>query len=474
MPTDVKAVAMLTHLSSRRNQLPDYRSLRSVFLGFLHGLAVLETVKAQCNPGEQNWTVASESDVYNISKALENCPGGLFRVDWNGHIALETTINVSARTSLEITGGNGLDAVVDGGGTMQLFHLEDAVLTLTNITLVNGHGDRGGAIHAQDGSEVHFDGMLVFANNHAVFGGAIRVENSNMSWNGHTTFANNTAAGNSSNGSDGGALSCFGSNMNFSGTTMFQNNSAGEGGGAVRIGSTSTAYWHGNASFVDNRSKGDGGGLMATDNTRVEFHGTTVATGNFAGGRGGAIVLAGHSGRTSLVFNGSTAISNNSAGDVGGGVNVQIQCDVSWDGNMTLSGNMAARDGGAVSVAGDATLKARGTTWFRGNSANGYGGAVYSFGNTIGQTYRGVVFDSNTAARGGAIATFSTGQESQNTYTTCIFTNNIASATGGAVEASVGQDEFIDSSFLDNSAGELGEYGGLFGLQCPPGRGMCT
>ena len=141
---------------------------------------------------------------------------------------------------------------------------------------------------------------------------------------------------------------------------------------------------------------------------------------------------------------------------------------------MTLSGNMAGEDGGAVSVVGDAFLKARGTTLFQENSANGYSGAVYSFGNTIGQTYRGVVFYSNTAARGGAIATFSTGQESQNTYTTCIFTNNIASATGGAVEASVGKDEFIDSSFLDNSAGELGELGGLLGLQCPPGGGMRT
>ena len=289
MPTDVKVVTMFTHLFFRRNQLPDYRSLRSVFLGFLHGLAVSETVKAQCNPGEQTWTVASESDVYSISKALENCPGGLFRVDWNGHITLEKVINVSARTSLEITGVNGLDAVVDGGGTTQLFHLEDAVLTLTNIALVNGHGDRGGAIHAQDGSEVYFDGKLVFANNHAVLGGAIRVENSNMSWDGHTTFANNTADGDIANGPDGGALSCSGSNMNFSGTTVFQNNSAGEDGGAVRIGSSSTAYWHGNTSFVDNRSKNGGGGIMAADNTRVEFQGTTVAKGNFAGTVGGGV-----------------------------------------------------------------------------------------------------------------------------------------------------------------------------------------
>ena len=466
-PADVKAVTMFTHLFSRRNLLPDYRSLRSVFSCFLHGLAVSETVKAQCDPGEQNWIVARESDTYSISKALENCTGGFFRVDWNGHVTLENTINILAQTSLEITGVNGLNAAVDGGGTTQLFHLDDAVLTLTNITLINGHGDRGGAIHAQDGSEVHFHGMLVLTNNHAAEGGAIWVENSKMSWDGHTTFANNMVYGIPFRDPNGGALSCSGSNMNFSGTTMFQNNSAGEAGGAVWVGSASTTYWHGNTNFVDNRSKIYGGGLMATDSTRIEFHGTTVATGNFAAIGGGAFRLAEESLiPTSLVFSGSTTISDNSAGDVGGRIDVRDHCDISWNGNMTLSGNMAAEDGGALSVIGDAiTLNTRGTNLFRGNSANGYGGAVYSFGNTIGQSYKGVVFYSNVTARGGAIATFSSEQESENTYTTCIFTNNVASATGGAVEASVGKEEFVNPSFVDNSAGGLG------GLKCPPGGG---
>ena len=361
---------------------------------------------------------------------------------------------------------------MDGGGITQLFHLEDAALNLTNITLINGHGESGGAIHAQDGSQVHVDGMIIFANNYAASGGAIRIESgSTLSLNGHTTFANNMADGKSPTvGPGGGALSCFESNISSSGITVFVNNSASRDGGAVRIGLRSTANWHGNTSFLDNRSRSKGGGLMASQVSRIEFHGTTVAMGNFAGNDGGAFRMGSDSGiiTTSVVFNGSTTIHNNSAGNLGGAISVHEKCDVSWDGNMTLSENTAANNGGAVSVVGDATLTSRGPTLFRGNSADLSGGGVYSSGNINGQSYDGVVFYSNMAARGGAVATFSTLQQSQNTYTSCIFRNNIASPTGGAVEASVGKDKFIDSSFFDNSAG------GFLGLQCPPGGGMCT
>ena len=291
-----------------------------MFLVFLQALAGWESSKAQCDPGEQIWTVSSALDAYHISKALENCPGGLFRVDWNGHVTVEITINVSAGTSLTINGGKQFDAIVDGGGVTQLFHLENAALTLTNITLINGHGESGGAIHAQDGSQVHLDGMMIFANNFAASGGAIRIENgSTLSLDGHTTFANNTANGDLSI-ADGGALWCRESNIFSSGTTVFVNNSARHGG-AAKIGWSSMAYWHGNTSFINNRAKTYGGGLFEIADTLVQFHGTTVATGTFAGLEGGAFRLGSPLGRTAkLVFNGSTIIHNNSAVALGGAI----------------------------------------------------------------------------------------------------------------------------------------------------------
>ena len=367
---------------------------------------------------------------------------------------METSINITAGTSLAIIGGNDLDAVVDGGGIAQLFYLDNAALNVTNIALVNGRGYQGGAISAKSGSRVHLNGTVVFTDNYASCGDAIYVDSSHLSWEGNITFANNMAGGTVDYGPDGGALYVVNTAVHSSGTTVFVNNSAGEDGGAARIHYQGKIFFYGHTSFVDNQSKRNGGALMATDSSQVEFFGTMVAIGSSAGIQGGAVWLGGDTGETTnMIFHGDTEISNIRAGENGGAIFVEDHCNIFWHGSMTLTGNKAAEDGGAISVVGDSTLTSRGVTSFRHNFAGSHGGAVYSFGNVQGQLYEGVIFDSNSAARGGAVATFSTRHESQNTYTNCIFLNNSASATGGAVEASVGNDEFIDSMFQDNYAG---------------------
>ena len=416
------------------------------------------TAKPQCDPQEQNWTVASAGDVSNLSKALEGCEGGLFKVDWIGHVITETTINVS-RTTLMIAGGNGPDATVDGGGTTQLFYVEDAALSMSNMTLINGRTEGfGGAIYASS-SSVNFDGVMIFAGNQASRGGAIETYRSSLSWNGHITFANNTSAVSEGVsvrlGFDGGALTawCL-STVSSRGTVRFLHNTADHDAGALRIAYHSKAEWHGLTHFEDNRAVNDGGAVLATDNTSAYFCGTTVIRTNSAGISGGSIAIYGSTGEpTKMIFHNTTTVSNNKAGHDGGAIFVGEGCDISWDGQMTFFENTADNDGGAVSVSGDSALTSSGSTLFQRNSAGSYGGAIYSFANVNGQSYDGVKFDSNSASRGGAVATFSTGQESQNTYMNCVFQNNFAGATGGAVEASIGKDKFINSSFWNNSAG---------------------
>ena len=425
---------------------------RVLFFIFL-GLDAWGTSQGHCDTQER-WTVASTSDADDLSKALEGCADSSFLVDWVGVVAVETTFNISARTSLAITGDEDLGSVVNGGGTTRLFYLDNAALSLTNIALINGHADRGAAIHARNRSKVHLDGGVIFAHNHAKVGGAISIESSPLSWCGNVTFINNTVDGIVEFGADGGALHISDSNVNATGATTFFNNSAGEDGGAVRTTNHGSIYFDGNTSFEDNRALRNGGALMATDNSSVEFLGTTLVMHNSAGSQGGAFWLGGDTRITStMAFDGSTAISDNSAGEDGGAIFVSEQCSIFWGGSMTFSGNKAAYDGGAVSVTKDSNLTSRRTTLFRGNSAVAYGGAVYSLGNANGQFYEGVVFRAKSAARGGAVASFSTGQESQTTYTSCSFRDNFASATGGAVEASAGRDEFIDLLFWNNSAG---------------------
>ena len=370
---------------------------------------------------------------------------------------METTFNISARTSLAITGGNDLDAVVDGGGITQLFYLDNATLNLIDIAIVNGRGDGGGDIYAKGGSKVHLGGTIVLTHNYAHFGGAINVDQSRLSWDGNVMFVNNTVGGTVEYGPDGGALYVVNSAVNSSGTTTFMNNSAGEDGGAVRIHYQGNIFFYGHTSFIDNQPKRNGGALMATDSSRVEFFGTTIAIGSSAGMQGGAFWLGGNTYQTStMIFHGDTDVSNNRAGESGCAIFVDENCEISLNDTMTLSDNIAAEgDGGAISVIGDSALTIRGVTSFRRNSARTHGGAIFSFGNKEGQTYDGVIFDSNSAARGGAVATFSTGYNSANTYTSCIFVNNSASATGGAVEATAGKDNFVDSLFQDNYAGGL-------------------
>ena len=432
-----------------------------MLLAFTIGLGGWGHSQAQCDSQEEQWTVANASDAHDLSKALESCPGGSFLVNWNGNVTVETSISITAGTSLAIIGGNDLDAVVDGGGITQLFYLNGSTLNLKNITLVNGRGNAGGAIYAKGNSTVHLGGTIVLTHNYASSGGAIYVDKSRLSWDGNVTFANNTVGGTLDFGPDGGALYAVKSVVNSSGTTTFVNNNAGEDGGAVRIHYEGRILFYGHTSFIDNQSKRNGGALMATDKSWVEFFGTTIAMGSFAGIQGGAFWLGGNTYQTStMIFRGDTDISNNRAGNSGGAIFVDENCEISWNDTMTLSENEADEDGGAISVVGDSTLTIRGVTSFRRNSAGTYGGAVYSFGNKDGQTYDGVIFDSNLAARGGAVATFSTGYKRANTYTSCVFINNSASATGGAVEASVGNDDFVDSLFQDNYAG------GFPGLPC--------
>ncbi|CAN0367705.1 unnamed protein product, partial [Ascophyllum nodosum] len=182
------------------------------------------------------------------------------------------------------------NTAASNGGAVSV--ADSSNLTSRGSTLFNRNSANasGGAIYYTEGSQVHIDGMMIFANNYAQEGGALSIESgSTLSLDGHTTFANNTANGDLSI-ADGGALLCRESSISSSGTTVFVNNSARHGG-AAKIGWSSMAYWHGNTSFINNRAKTYGGGLFEIDDTLVQFDGTTVATGNFAGLEGGAFRL---------------------------------------------------------------------------------------------------------------------------------------------------------------------------------------
>eukprot|EP00752_Nemacystus_decipiens_P006539 g5890.t1 len=410
---------------------------------------------------QEAWTVDSTTTANEVYEALltAECEGETVVVDWIGRVIVENAITVKGGTSVAVS-GNSSGAAADGNGSTPLFTVESATLNIENMVLANGYseGGRGGAIFAS-GSEVHISGTTVFEGNMcsspddaATGGGAVRVEGSNLTWTGFTTFVNNTALV-----YDGGALSCSEESIcTGTGTTVFKANSGAQDGGAVRV-AHSDLHFVGDTSFIDNFASRMGGALLAADDAAVNFSGTTNATGNSAA-TGGAFNLAGDSLiATNLTFGGKTVIANNTAleGD-GGGMAVTQGCRVFFDDAVTFVDNIAGDDGGGLSIDGDSLLRFSGNTLFSGNSAGSKGGAVYANGNVDGLTYDGAVFESNSAAIGGAIASYSGEDSLPNSYIGCTFNSNNATSTGGAIEISVGQEYISDSTFINNLAGSGG------------------
>lgn len=122
-------------------------------------------------------TVSNATDALELSDAL-NCTGaGQFNVIWTGHVEISQTFALSNGTTLSITAGDSsttsayadastTNAVVDGGGVMQLFSvLGGSKLNLNGVSLVNGMGLHGAAVHAEGNSQVTICGGTI-AENH--------------------------------------------------------------------------------------------------------------------------------------------------------------------------------------------------------------------------------------------------------------------------------------------------------------------
>lgn len=346
--------------------------IRSRFV-LLIGVFLVSAVaeKRPCTPALRSFTVANTGDASKLSDAL-NCTGGEFSVEWHGHVYVNKTIAVGTDTSLTVTGGENSGAVVDGGGTTQLFNVSGGELHLSNLQLSNGFAGDGGAVFLLAG---------------------------NMSWTGPVSFTGNVAE------IDGGAIRCLLGNVEGVGQATFFNNSAGEDAGAIRVeGGTMSAV--GNTTFISNAAERSGGALFATHDASVKFVGNTCAEGHSAE-YGGAFAIGweGTIGSAALSLKGTSVFEGNNASSQGGAWWVSEGCDVSSEGFIRFAENSAAGDGGAVTIYSDSVLNievnATGGGGFYRNEAVKAGGAVYSTGYSQTQTYVNVAFDDNMAGAGG-------------------------------------------------------------------------
>ncbi|WP_417382109.1 choice-of-anchor Q domain-containing protein [Gimesia sp.] len=198
-----------------------------------------------------------------------------------------------------IGAGSGL-TTIDANGLDRIFHTDSGVtLNLSNMQLINGDADNGGAILAQGDTVLN---QIIFQDNHADFLGGAIVSNGQLDIT-DAQFLNNHAD------SQGGALYQFADTATV-GRTTFSENTSGGRAGAVYVGSSAT-FDVSQSLFVLNDAGSRGGAIFnegIVTSTNVTF------SANHAGTRGGAIF---NTGRLTLLNN---TLTLNNADQTGGGI----------------------------------------------------------------------------------------------------------------------------------------------------------
>ena len=316
-------------------------------------------------------------------------------------------------------------------------------VTLTNVTLINGKADNGGAIYNFGNLDLVY---VNFVNNTAKYGGAIMNYAYGLVLD-DSTFTNNTAK-------IGGAIynsaDCF-----VVGNSTFANNTATSNGGVIF--NYGIGFVVGNSTFVNN-SAADGAGAILNGGRGFVVGNSTFAN-NTATSKGGAIYNYG----IGFVVGNST-FANNTAEDAGA---VYNEGDNSVVGNSTFVNNTATSIGGAIINNGKLVVD---NSAFEDNAANYYGGAIFNWddlqvtnsafdGNDI--LVRNIRAMDNVDHGGAAIYNWKNGKLD---ISKSNFTNNIKNYKNGnllvGAVATIGDATISDSYFVNNS----GRWGGALSV----------
>ena len=156
---------------------------------------------------------------------------------------------------------------------------------ITNCSFISCHGLNGSAIYVSS-SEFNFAGTSLYANNTVDFtGAAIHAEDSTLTFNGSHHFLGNEAD------DCGGAIYVVTSIMHFNGDTVmyFDHNSA-RGGGAICL-EESDLTSNANVTFLGNSAEFFGGSIFAINSSNMTFMRFTTFTSNGAGLFGGGLAI---------------------------------------------------------------------------------------------------------------------------------------------------------------------------------------
>jgi len=251
---------------------------------------------------------------------------------------------INIRSHVSILGISRTESVLDGGGTNQLFFgYGDDELQIEGVTLQNGWGDFGGAVHLEENSSPHFSNIIIQDN-----------------------IATN----------EGGGFYCFNyCNPIINDSDFFRNvaNSTSPGGGFVANGDCNPVF--NNVLFDDNEAY-TGGGLSIRNSCDATLNSVTLNNnrGSYSGGG-----MAAHS-SCNPVLN-DVVFTNNIAGGWNGGAldlsyNTHVICN-----NVSMMGNSAFREGGAIYFYHSVTLEMNNSLISDNTSSDGGGiyGSTWSY-----------------------------------------------------------------------------------------------
>lgn len=348
--------------------------------------------------------------------ATTNCSGGSFDVEWVGSVIVEETIRLFGGTTLNITGADEGTSVVNGANRTSLFEVDGGTLHLHLLSLVNGTGDRGGAIYST-GATITASRCII-SNNAGVDGGGVFLNDSVLETT-NSSFAHNTASG------YGGAVFGEASSVTFGDNVRLERNEASFGGALYATGRSNLALTGDDISLSRNTASTYGGGLYVHQST-ANVTGKTELVGS-AAQVGGAI----YTDNGSFLLSGDTLLSDNFARDEGGAFYSRISAfDIAgtaiWENNSALS------RGGALSMSETTWhVKALGKTIFVGNVAE-IGGAAYTANSVVVFDGDADFTENHVSVRGGGLySNISTINISGN----ALWENNRSPTSGGFVHA---------------------------------------
>ena len=329
----------------------------------------------------------------------------------------------------------------------------------SSTTFVDNYGRLSGGAIRVDSSNISLRGVTTFSTNnvnesdHGV-GGALDITDSIVYWEGVMGIYNNT----------GTAIDVFSSELSWKGNTTFKHNVQGNSLGNVLYVQKSNVSWgEGYTKFVENSGNGS---TIDIFNSELSWSGYTEFVDNvayfveeFGGGSGGALSLD----NTTVSWSGPTIFSGNTA-YLSGAIDIRSSSNVSWSGPTEFVGNSADVSGGSISIT-KGNLSWTGDTKFTSNTAGIFGGAVYSSGQNLGDVniyiYGKTVFENNTAPAGLGGALYSFGDISMeiDRFISLIFVGNKASVSGGAIYLSGSGNDvlvFTNVTFENNESGNGG------------------